>query len=244
MKDEKTLLVLGASSDMGAALIREVAGQYAHILAHYNHGLAIIRKLQEEFGEKILSLQADFSDPDDVQRMLREVEELPYKPEHIVHFAAPKTTNKKFVKHGWEEYQTAVEASVHSFVEICQKCLPYMQKQHYGKIVVLLTSCTCGIPPKYQAPYVSAKYMLLGLVKALAAEYADKGITVNGVSPDMTETKFLEDIPELIVQQNVMSNPLGRNILVSDIVPCLDYLLSDGADAVTGQNIVISGGKV
>ena len=59
----------------------------------------------------------------------------------------------------------------------------------------MLTSCTTNIPPKYLASYVTSKYALLGLVKALSNEYADKGIRINGISPSMIETKFLENIP-------------------------------------------------
>ncbi|MCD8209125.1 MAG: SDR family oxidoreductase [Bacteroidales bacterium] len=244
MKDKKALLVLGASSDLGSEFISRVAENYEYILAHSNHGAAITQDLQKKYGDKIILLQADLSDPQAVNNMIQQIHDLPVDPDHIVHFAAPKTTNKKFTKYAWEDYAEAIEVSVHAFVSIAQEFLPSMQKQHYGKIVVMLTSCTCGVPPKYQTPYVSSKYMLLGLMRSLAAEYADKGITINGVSPDMIETKFLEDIPPLIIEKNAQENPLGRNIKIQDVIPAIQYLLSDGADAVTGQNIVISGGKI
>lgn len=99
------------------------------------------------------------------------------------------------------------------------------------------------MPPKYLSPYVTVKYSLLGLVKALAVEYADFDITVNGISPEMTDTKFLSEIPELIVQKSGMDNPLGRNLSVEEVVPTFEFLLSDGADCITGQNIAITGGK-
>lgn len=66
-------------------------------------------------------------------------------------------------------------------------------------------------------------------------------ITVNGVSPDMMETRFLSEIQELIIKKNAEQNPLGRNMTVKDVIPAIDYLLSDKAEAVTGQNIGITG---
>ena len=63
---------------------------------------------------------------------------------------------------------------------------------------------------------------------------------VNGVSPDMMETKFLADMPELIIRQYAENSPAGRNLTVEDVIPTFEYLLSDGADMVTGQNIGIS----
>lgn len=107
----------------------------------------------------------------------------------------------------------------------------------------MLTSCTENVPPKYLSPYVTVKYALLGLMKSLAAEYAEKGITVNGVSPDMMETRFLSEVSDIIVEKSAMTSPLGRNLTVQDAVPAFEYLLSDAAAAMTGQNLVISGGR-
>jgi 3-oxoacyl-[acyl-carrier protein] reductase len=100
-----------------------------------------------------------------------------------------------------------------------------------------------AIPGKYAVPYTTAKYALLGLMKCLAAEYADKGITVNGVSPSMIETNFVSGLPELSRQLNAAQSPMKRNLSVDDVTPMLEYLLSDSADMVTGQNFAIMGGN-
>ena len=78
-------------------------------------------------------------------------------------------------------------------------------------------------------------------MRNLAAEYIEKGITVNAVSPDMMETSFIDNIPDLIKAQNAESSPIKRNLKVEDVIPTFKYLLSDGADTVYGQNIVIMG---
>ena len=87
----------------------------------------------------------------------------------------------------------------------------------------------------------SLKPAVLILNKFLAAEYIEKGITVNAVSPDMMETGFIDNIPDLIKAQNAESSPIKRNLKVEDVIPTFKYLLSDGADTVYGQNIVIMG---
>ena len=119
-----------------------------------------------------------------------------------------------------------------------------MAKNKFGKIVVMLTSYTTNIPPKYLASYVTSKYALLGLVKALANEYSDKGIKINGISPSMIETKFLQSIPELIVKQNAMNSPTGSNLSVDDVIPMFKFLLSDESNSITGQNIAITNGNI
>ena len=136
----------------------------------------------------------------------------------------------------------AFEVSVRSIFHILQSFMPHMSKQKYGRVVFMLTSYCLGLPPKYQSAYVTSKYALLGLMKALATEYDSKGITVNGISPEMIDTKFLSDLPDLIVEENAAKSPLKRNLQVDDVVPMLAYLLSDAAEAITGQNIAITGG--
>ena len=163
-------------------------------------------------------------------------------PDHIVHLAAPKTTNERFHKMDSVRLDQAFEVSVRSIFHILQSFMPHMSKQKYGRVVFMLTSYCLGLPPKYQSAYVTSKYALLGLMKALATEYDSKGITVNGISPEMIDTKFLSDLPDLIVEENAAKSPLKRNLQVDDVVPMLAYLLSDAAEAITGQNIAITGG--
>lgn len=129
-----------------------------------------------------------------------------------------------------------------SIVLILQEFIASMAKNRYGRIVFMLTGNTKNIPAKYQTSYVTVKYALLGLMKSLSVEYMDRSITVNGVSPDMMETKFLSELPELIIEQNRERSPLGRNIYVEEVVPVIRLILSDSCASMTGQNIGITGG--
>jgi 3-oxoacyl-[acyl-carrier protein] reductase len=95
------------------------------------------------------------------------------------------------------------------------------------------------MPPKYQTAYTTVKYALLGLMKSLATEYASKGITINGVSPDMIQTKFLSNLPGLIIEQYAESRPQKQILKVDDVIPTFAFLLSDGADNINGMNIGI-----
>lgn len=240
----RVLLVTGASSDVGMKLIQEVYTDYGRLYLQYRTMNGAFETLLGELSKKadIVPLQADLSNADSVLDMIKRIEDMGVIPDSIVHLAAPKAYNKQFHKEKWDNFEVGWEVGVHSLITVLQAFLPSMVKQKYGRIVLMLTSYTGNTPPKFQSSYVTVKYALLGLMKSLSAEYADKGITVNGISPGMMETKFLSELPELIVEQNRMNSPLGRNIDIEEVLPVIRYMLSDLGASMTGQNIVISGG--
>ena len=232
MKNEKVLLLTGASSEVGCGLLEAVIQDYQYVWSHFNRSGEIIEGLRKRLGEKIIPIQADFSEEDSVRKMIAEIMDSGIYPDHVVHLASQKPFNLQFHKCSWKDYEAGINTSLRSIILILQNFIPKMQKKRYGKIVLMLTSYLSGnIPPRFQSPYLAVKYALYGLMRSLAAEYADKGITVNGVSPDMMETKFLSEIQEIIIKKNAEQNPLGRNIMVDDVIPLFEYLLSDKAQA-------------
>lgn len=243
MRESKILFVTGASSELGCGLIEMVADRYNLIVAHYRSSIERLLPLEEKLGSKLMLVQADFSDATSVRKMLDILNERDVKPDHIVHLAALPMENKHFKKQNWCNFAENIETDLRPIVDILEEFMPAMSKQKYGKILFMLTSCTVGMPPKYTTVYTTAKYALLGLMKSLAAEYADKGITVNGVSPEMIDTRFLKDLPDLIKEMNAQNMPMGQNLKVEQVIPTMAFLLSDGADMISGQNIAINDGK-
>lgn len=241
---EKVLLVTGASSELGINLINKVYSDYKRIYLQYRN---MNDQLQETIDylkgkTEIVLFKVDLSNVLDVNKMIADINESMILPNCIVHFPAPKAYNMQFHKDKWENYDLGWIVSVRSIVMILQAFMKNMARNKYGRIVFMLTNNTNNLPAKYQSSYVTVKYALLGLMKSLSVEYIDKGITVNGVSPDMMETKFLSNLPELIIEQNKANSPIGRNIYIKEVVPIMEYMLSDLGAAMTGQNIVISGG--
>ncbi len=241
---EKILLVTGASSDVGVELITQVSNEYDYIIAHHIGDNSKLLDLKKDLSDKLILLEGNFLDEDDTYKFVEKIKESGKIPTHIVHLPAGKYENMKFTKLTWNKFKTDLDICLRSLVIILNSFIPNMVKNKYGKIIVMLTSCTTNIPPKYVASYVTSKYSLLGFVKALSNEYADKGIRVNGISPTMMETKFLKNVPELLIQQNAMNSPTGKNLSVSDVVPTFKFLLSENADCITGQNIAITNGNI
>lgn len=242
-KPHKVLLVLGASSDMGRRLIREVHSQYEQVLCHYRGNDSFLQELRADGIANVKGYQADLTDEESTERLIQQIEADGYAPDHIVHLPAVPAIPCKFAKETWETFEQQIHVSVRSVALVLWRFLPQMAERRQGKVVFVLTSYVNGTPPKYLSAYVTAKYALLGLMQDLAAEYAQTGVQINGVSPEMVETKFLSSLSEHIVESNAASSPRGRNLSVEEVTPTLRFLLSEESSGITGENIVITGGK-
>ncbi len=243
MNDKKVLFVTGASSDIGIKIISEICGNYDVIWAHYNHENKALLNLKSQCGDKLILIQADFSDLDSINVMTERIAESGDYPDHIIHLSAPKFRIQKFVKESIEAFRNDYFVSVDSIMIILKKFIPYMVKKKRGKIIFALTANVIGIPAKFQSSYTVSKYALLGLMKSLAVEYSDKGINVNAVSPSMINTKFLSEIPDLVIEQTAENSPMKRNLNVDEVTPMFRFLLSQEGDRITGENIAITGGS-
>jgi 3-oxoacyl-[acyl-carrier protein] reductase len=248
---EKVLLITGASSDLGIALVRELVGsEWSHdgvIIAHVHSGTDRIVELARELpqlGARLRVLRADFAVDADVSSFVERVKSEYGCPTHLVHLSAPALRLVKIPQVNWDACARELKIQVGSLSAMLAAFLPVMGRLPVcAKVVVMLSSVTLGVPPKYMSEYVTAKYALLGMFRAAAAEYADKPICINAVSPSMIETRFLEQLPPKLIEMVGASNPARRNATPADVVPLVRFLLSPQSDYLRGVNVPVTAGS-
>jgi 3-oxoacyl-[acyl-carrier protein] reductase len=248
--DKRPILITGASSEIGRALIARQCsrGDSPVILAHCFRGCDALA----EAAGNVLALPADFRDPAAAVALARRIVAEHGVPGRIVHLPAVRLKYERFAQLDAERMAEDFVIQVRSITELLRVFLPQLRRpagkpadgQPNAKIVFVLSSVTAGVPPKYMAGYLIVKYALLGLMRALAAEYGSAGCNVNGISPSMMETQFLRDIPAKAVEMAAAAHPMGRNATPADVVPLIEYLLSPDSDYVNGVNIPVAGGQV
>ena len=236
------ILIIGASSDIGLNLIKNIS-EDAFIIAHYNSSNEKLLELSKEITNELVTLKADLSKERDVSVFIDTVELNHGVPNKIIHLAAPKFENIRFKDISWDSFQNEINISLKSIVLILNRFLPKMAKLKQGKVLIMLSSVVINVPPKSLSQYTTIKYAMLGLVKSLASEYADKNIQINSVSPSMVETKFLDNINEKLVELTAYSHPLKRNAEIAEITPIIKMLISKESDYINGVNIPITGGS-
>jgi len=237
------ILIIGASSDIGLNLIKNISGD-ALIIAHFNSSNEQLLKLSENISNELVTLKADLSTDSEINELLDTIESDYGIPNKIIHLAAPKFKHVRFKDIVWESFQNEIDISLKSVILILNRFLPQMAKRKEGKVLIMLSSVVINVPPKALTQYTTIKYAMLGLVKSLASEYADKNIQINSISPSMINTKFLDEINEKLVELNAYTHPLKRNAQIDEVTPIIKMLISKESDYINGVNIPITGGSV
>jgi 3-oxoacyl-[acyl-carrier protein] reductase len=247
MKSGKTFLILGASSDLGVALLKRLNEEYtdSSFVLHYHSSDEALKKIEFKNNNKGITLKADFSDEKEVQAFISAIEERELIPTHVVHLPASKLVYTRLKDFDRDRIDRNVRIQVYSFVEIMKAFLPAMVKRKdHNKVVVALSSVVTGQPQKSMLEYTAVKSMLLGVVRQLAADNAGKKININAISPSMIETKLLSEIDPKIVALAAEGSNEKRNATVDDIVPGICFLLSDDSNYLSGVNLNLSNGNV
>ena len=155
--------------------------------------------------------------------------------------SAPKLQFEKFKKLEWNDCIFDAQIQVGSVFRLLQILIPHMLKtDKRSKIVFMLSENTINMPAKFSTKYTMSKYMLLGLMRSLAAEYEGKNININALSPSMIDTKFLSNIDRRLLE---VSGATEHILKPQDVVPWLWRLLSEYSDDMNGENIFFSGGE-
>lgn len=146
------------------------------------------------------------------------------------------------------------QVNLHGAMFTARHTVPGLRARKRGRLVfVASTAGLKGYP--YVAHYCAAKHGVVGLMRALALELAPHGVTCNAVCPGFVDTPLLEKSVAQIQAQTgrsadearsalAASNPQGRLIAPEEVAAAVLYLVSEGAAAVNGHTLTLSGGEI
>lgn len=241
----RTILVTGASRGIGAAVAKSLANNGHRVIVNYAHSHnkadAVVKQIQKDGGQAI-NFAADVADKDAVCAMLRQAEETLGPVTGLVHCAAPNTALQPFVKLAWSDMVSQLNVQVQGAFHCTQAILPSMLTAESGVIVFIGSIASDGAPPSQQTDYVVAKAALSTMARALAVELGPKHITINVVSPGMTQTARIVEMPEKARMLARMQTPLRQLGEPEDTAEVVSFLFSRAASHITGETIRVSGG--
>jgi len=243
----KVALVIGATGGIGQAVATRLAADGFAVALHYHSGREAAAELQRsisDLGRTCASFQADIVDPESVQALVDAVVRKFGGVSVLVNCATVKVANCKFSQLDWKDMQSHLDVNIKGAFSLARALVPVMQARRYGRIINLTTQYTESTPPVELLPYVTSKAALAGFSRALAVELAPIGITVNMVSPGMTDTDLIADVPEKTRLMTAAKTPLRRLAKPRDVAGAVSYLASEDAGFITGETIRVNGGQV
>ncbi len=223
----KVILILGGTGHIGSAAAAAFEREGAKVCRHGRSG----------------KYKADLRNEKDIDDLVSSVLADHGRVDVVVNSVSHPVKINSFDKKTWSDFKDQFLVQLGGGWEVIQRLLPGMKTNREGRIINILTSYAVGQPPSGLADYVTAKYALLGLTKALAKELGKYGITVNAVSPSLIKNAFSGGVPEKLLDLIVAQTPLGRLATAEDVAGSVLFLASDEAAYITGQNIVVAGGN-
>lgn len=223
MQSKKYALVSGASSGIGLAITQ-------HLLNIGWHVTALSRRAPLIKHPLLTFVSIDLSS-DNFQSHLNEL----HCFDAIIHAAGMMKTDPLGAINS-NDGELMWKLHVLAPTQIVNKLAPVMSNG--GRIILIGSRTATGAANRSQ--YAASKSALIGLTRSWALELIDRQITVNVVSPGATETPMLLSPTRKGTPPKLP--PMGRFIQPSEIAGTIEFLLSDNAKSITGQNIVICGG--
>jgi len=142
----------------------------------------------------------------------------------------------------WEDHQSQLDFFVKSPVLLGRAVVPGMQERRFGRIIQI-DSEVADRPPPGRSAYAIAKSAQIGLVRSWARELAPFGITVNTVAPGFIPVERHADVPPEVRSAYLASVPTGRMGTPEDVAHAVSLFASRGAGFITGQRLVVDGGR-
>ncbi|MEA1938844.1 MAG: 3-oxoacyl-[acyl-carrier-protein] reductase [Pseudomonadota bacterium] len=235
----KSALVTGASGGIGEAIARALHGAGASV-ALTARRVDVLEKLAAELGDRAHVISADLADPEAPARIAAEAEAALGKVDILVNNAGI-TRDGLAMRMKDEDWQTVIDLNLTAVFRLTRAFLRSMMKRRYGRIVTI-TSVVGSTGNPGQANYAAAKAGLTGMTKALAAETASRGITVNCIAPGFIDTDMTAALDEATRARVLAAIPAGRFGVPEDVAAAALYLAGDKAGYVTGATLHVNGG--
>ncbi|NRT15105.1 NAD(P)-dependent dehydrogenase (short-subunit alcohol dehydrogenase family) [Flavobacterium sp. 28A] len=193
--------------------------------------------------------KCDITDYDEVNRLVKEVEEKYLRIDGLVNNAYPRTDDwaNKFEDISYESWQKNVDMQMNAVFLICQKVLKVMKNQNSGSIVNIASiygvvgndfTIYEGYGGTSPAAYSAIKGGVINFSRYLASYFGQHNIRVNCVSPGGIK----DNQHESFVERYEQKSPLKRMGKPEEIAPAVTFLLSDEASFITGHNLMVDGG--
>lgn len=240
---DRVAIVTGGSRGIGRAIVLELAKEGSDVAFTYLNSAAQAQSLVKEveaLGRSALALAIDVRDFDRAKELIEKVKEKFGKLDILINNAGI-TKDKALMLMAKEDWSDVIDTNLGGVFNVSRQAIITFLKQKKG-CIINITSVSGIAGMSRQTNYSASKAGIIGFTKALAKEVALYGIRVNAVAPGFIDTDMISGFKEEQRESLVKAIPLGRFGKASEVAAAVKFLLSDAANYITGQVLVVDGG--
>ena len=235
----KTALVTGATGTIGATIARSLHGQGATV-AISGRRREVLDQLAGELGGRVHVIAANLADPAETEALVPRAEEAMGQLDILVANAGV-TRDNLLVQLRDEDWEQVIAINLSATFRLSRAAVRGMMRRRFGRVIAI-TSVVGLTGNPGQANYVAAKAGITGMVKAMAQEYAKRGVTANCVAPGFIVTPMTEKLNDKQRETIVAKIPASRAGTPAEVAAAVVFLASTEAGYVTGQTLHVNGG--
>ena len=234
-------LITGAANGIGEGCARRLAAEGASI-AVIDRDPVITQRLADL--PACLAVEGDCTDAAVLADFASDAESRLGPPTILVNNVGQSARERgsRFVDSSEEVWRFVLEVSLLSTLRLSRLVAPGMRARGAGRIINM-TSDAALVGDTGLVDYATAKMGLIGFTRALARELAPDGVTVNAVAPGAVRTNAQATMPPEVTERIRAATPVGFIAEPSDVAGLVAYLASAEALFITGQTILIDGGR-
>ncbi len=236
---KRVALVTGGTRGIGAAISRALQDAGHRVVANYGGNDEAAQAFSTATGIPVY--RWDVADYEECRRGIARVSE-DLGPIEILVNNAGITRDGPFHKMTPEQWRTVIDVNLSSVFNMTRLVIESMRERGFGRIINI--GSMNGQRGQFgQSNYGAAKAGIFGFTKAVAAESAAKGITVNAVAPGYVDTDMFAKVPERVKEAIVAQIPVGRLGTPEEVAPFVVVLASEAAGFITGSTVSVNGGQ-
>lgn len=238
-------LVTGASGSLGAAVTRRLAAAGADVAVHYHGNAQAAAALAADVagaGGRTLALKADLSRADQAQSLIERIAAAWEGLDLLVNCAgiAPVAPWDEITP---EQWLNTLALNLSGPFYVLWQALPLLEQSSAAAVVNV--GSVAGLNGGGFGPaYAATKAGMIGLTRSAARELGPRGIRVNCVAPGPLQSPMAHSLPAAALTAMAAATPLGRLGQPEEAAAVIVWLLSPAAALITGQTVVVDGGRV
>jgi NAD(P)-dependent dehydrogenase (short-subunit alcohol dehydrogenase family) len=246
---DKVVLITGAARGIGQEFARGLAAAGAHIVASDVNDCSATLALAAAQGAKAIGFPLDVRDAESAVAMTDAATQAFGRVDALINNAAlyGALRGGRFNAIPEADWDAAMTVNVKGIWNCCKAAVPAMRRAGGGSIINIASlAATYGMP--FALHYTTSKAAVIGLTRGLARELGRDGIRVNALAPSAVMTdgtrEFFGDRVDRALDAIKAGQSIQRNLVPSDLVGVIIWLVSDASRFITGQTIAIDGGTV